>query len=55
MNLVLSIIAGLIAGAVAFYFGSWVGFPQPLLGFVSFAIFIIVAFFGHRGNWFGRV
>ena len=54
MNLLLSILAGLFAGVVAFWFGNYVGFPQPLLGIVAFVIFVVIAYLGYEGKWFGR-
>lgn len=43
---VASVIIGLIVGVVVYLFGQFVGVPQPLLGIIAFAVFLLVAFYG---------
>ncbi len=54
MNVLLAVLVGLFAGVVTFWFGGYVGLQQPLLGLAAFIVFVVVAYFGATGNWFGR-
>lgn len=54
MNVLLSVLVGLFAGVVTFWFGGYVGLQQPLLGLAAFIVFVVVTYLGVQGRWFGR-
>lgn len=54
MNLLLSALFAAFVAVLAFFLGQFLGVTQPLLGFICFAIFLILTFYAGRGNWFNR-
>ena len=52
MNVLLSVLAGILLGFITTFVGNWLGAPSPLPGIAGFVVFLVVAYYGY--DRFGR-